>query len=231
MSVISFAAAIVGGAFAALVLAQFAVRHRPYQLVWGCALAMFAAAALIEALAAVWGWSPAGYRLYYYLGGITNVGWLGAGSLLLLFRRAGLVGVGTMLALSLAAIPAVVLSPLHPELLLAADPGRGVIGAPAEVFAPITNTLGSAALIGGALWSMWAAWRRHAPGAFVVGMAAIAGGALFAALTHGLAGQVGGERALAPLGELIGATLMFTGYLVLEARRRHGATLHASHQR
>lgn len=228
MSVISFAAAIVGGAFAALVLVQFATRHRPYQLVWGGALAMFAAAALVEAFAAVWGWSPAGYRLYYYLGGICDVGWLGAGSLLLLFPRAGKIAALVMLAISLAAIPAVVLSPLREELLLAADPGRGVIGLPAEAFAPVVNTLGSAALIGGAAWSTWAAWRHHAPGAHVLGMGLIAAGALFAALTHGLAGQVGGQRELAPLGELVGATVMFTGYLVIEARRRAASQLRAS---
>jgi hypothetical protein len=60
-------------------------------------------------------------------------------------------------------------------------------------------------------------------------MALIAAGALFAAFTHGLAGQVGGQRELAPLGELVGATMMFTGYLVLEARRRAAGQLRASH--
>jgi hypothetical protein len=227
--VIPFAAAVVGGTFGALVLGQFAVRHRPYQLVWGSALAMFALAALVEALAGVWGWSPAGYRLYYYLGGICNVGWLGAGSLLLLFPRAGRIAVLIMLLLSLAAIPAVIVAPVRADLLLSTDPGRGVIGMPAVLFAPVVNTLGSAALIGGALWSAWGAWRRHAPAAHVLGMSLIAAGALFAALTHGLAGQVGGQRALAPLGELVGAALMFTGYLVLEARRRSAGQLRTSH--
>jgi hypothetical protein len=106
---------------------------------------------------------------------------------------------------------------VHVALLREAEPGRGAIGEPAALLAPITNSLGSVALIGGAAWSSWAAWRRHAPATRVLGVAMIAVGAFAAAATHGLAGQLGGYHLLAPLGELAGAALMFAGYLVLEA--------------
>jgi hypothetical protein len=219
--VVPFAVTLVSAAFALLVLRQFAVRRRAYQLVWGAALAMFSGAGLIEALEGVWGWSPAGYRLYYLLGGILTVGWLGVGTTFLLSpRRVGPYAGALMTIVSLAAIPAVMVAPVNEALLRQAEPGRGAIGNPAALLAPITNSLGSIALIGGAAWSAWAAWRRHAPPARVLGVAMIAAGAFAAAATHGVAGQLGGYHALASLGELAGAALMFAGYLVLEAPQR-----------
>lgn len=228
MFVVPFAAALVGAAFASVVLRQFVVRRRVYQLLWGVALAMFAVAALMEALAGVWGWSPAGYRLYYLLGGILTVGWLGAGTVFLLSpRRLGPCAAVLMVLVSLAAIPAVIVAPVQEALLREAEPGRGAIGEPAALLAPIVNSLGSAALIGGAAWSAWAAWRRHAPAARVLGVAMIAAGAFAAAATHGVAGQLAGYHVLAPLGEMAGAVLMFAGYLVLEAPQRAAGVVEA----
>ena len=221
--VIPFAAALISAAFAGLVLRQYLLRRRPYQLAWGSALAMFAVAALIEAMAGMWGWSVTGYRLYYLLGGLLDVGWLGAGTLLLLSRRAGPAAAIAMAAVTVLAIPAVLLAPVHAELLRQAEPGRGAMGGLPLVLAPITNVLGSVALIGGAVWSAWSAWRRHAPASLVVGLAALAAGALVAAAGHGLAGQVAGRHLLVPLGELAGAALMFTGYLAIEAPQRAAA--------
>jgi hypothetical protein len=217
---IPLAAGMVCAAFSLLVLGQFVARRRWHQLAWGGALAMLAAAALIEALAALWGWSAWSYRLYYLLGGILAVGWLGTGSLLVLSRRGLGPAMGLlMLAISLLAIPAVMVAPVDQGLLLAVEPGRGVIRPPASILAPITNILGSAALIGGAGWSAWSAWRRHAPGGMVLGLALIATGALAAAAGHGLAGQVARQELWVPLGELAGACLMLLGYLVVEAPR------------
>lgn len=220
---IPFAAALISAAFASLVLRQYLIRRRLHQLAWGGALAMFAAAALIEAIAGVWGWSVTAYRLYYLLGGLLDVGWLGAGTLLLLSRPAGRGAAIVMAVLTVVAIPAVIVAPVHTELLGQAEPGRGAMGGLPLVLAPITNVLGSVALIGGALWSAWSAWRHHAPTSLVVGLAVLAGGALVAAAGHGLAGQVAGRHLLAPLGELAGAVLMFTGYLAVEAPQRAAA--------
>jgi hypothetical protein len=217
---IPLAASVVCAAFALLVLRQFVTRRQWHQLAWGVALAMFATAALVEAMATLRGWSPWSYRLYYLLGGILDVGWLGVGSLLVTFRRGlGPAAAVVVLGISLIAIPAVILSPVHQDLLLSVEPGRGAIGRPASLLAPTTNIAGSAALIGGAAWSAWSAWRHRAPLGIVAGLALIATGALAAAAGHGLAGQVAGQHLWAPLGELAGACLMLLGYLAVEAPR------------
>src|SRR4029453_7209541 len=44
-------AAAAAGAFAAAVLRQYAARRRPYQLAWGIALSMFAAASMVLTVA------------------------------------------------------------------------------------------------------------------------------------------------------------------------------------
>jgi hypothetical protein len=216
--ILALAAALVSIVFALTILRQFIDRRRIYQLTWAGALGMFGAAALFEGLAGAWGWSPTGYRLYYLLGGILTVGWLGLGTVQLLFPgRLALAAFWVMALLSLSAIPAVVVAPVHAELLRQAEPGRGVIGGLAPVLAPVVNSLGSMALIGGAAWSAWIAWRHQAAARQVLGLALIATGALGAAATHGLAGQVAGYHALAPLGELVGAGAMFAGYLSISS--------------
>jgi hypothetical protein len=227
--VLPFAAALVAGGFAAGVLRQFLGRGRSYHLVWAGALGLFAVAALAEGIAGVWGWSPAVYRVYYLCGGLLAVGWLGAGSLLLLFPdRLGPVGAWAMLGLTIVSAVAVGLAPIDAALLHEAEPGRGTIGAPASVLAPITNTLGLAALVGVAAASGWAAWRRHAPSSRILGVLAIGLGALVAGVVHGLLGQVTGHHELAPVGELVGVTLMFAGYAIVETRLRSPLPSHSA---
>ena len=66
-------AAAASAAFAAAVLRQYAARHRPYQLAWGIALAMFTLASLALTAGVVAGWTPLSFKLYYLFGAILNV--------------------------------------------------------------------------------------------------------------------------------------------------------------
>lgn len=220
MLVIPFAAGLVGLVFSLFVLRQWWWRRKPYQFAWGVALAMFALAAVVEGMAAALGWSNASYRLYYLFGGLLDVLWLGTGSILILLRQRGAVVVLTIVGIvSAVAIVGIATAPVHDALLRQAVPPRGAIGGIGPILAPITNSLGSLALIGGAAWSAWTAWRHGAPRNRVAGLALIAGGAFVAAAAHGLGGEVAGIRVLAPLGELIAIAVMFCGYLVLETLR------------
>ena len=110
-----------------------------------------------------------------------------------------------------------VLSPTDAHLLTASVPGRGAIGAPATFFPPVTNSIGSLILIGGAAWAAYRSYRSHAGGSRVVGLALIAAGALVVAGTHTLA-QVRNAYYVQPVGEAIGILVMFMGYLGVEAR-------------
>jgi len=211
-------AGVVGLAFGAVVLKQYSERRRPYQAAWGAALLCFGAAALWEAAGIFGGWTPVLYKGYYLLGGILNVGWLGVGSLYVLApRRWGHIGALVMAVITVLAVPAVVLSPTDAHLLTASVPGRGAIGAPATFFPPVTNSIGSLILIGGAAWAAYRSYRSHAGGSRVVGLALIAAGALVVAGTHTLA-QVRNAYYVQPVGEAIGILVMFMGYLGVEAR-------------
>jgi len=59
MWVFPFGAAGVSAAFAAQMARQFAARHRPHQLAWTVALAMFALAATATGLGVLLGWDAA----------------------------------------------------------------------------------------------------------------------------------------------------------------------------
>jgi len=211
-------AGLVGLAFGALLLKQFGERGRPHQAAWGGALICFGAAALLEAAGVYGGWTPILYKGYYLLGAIVNVGWLGVGTIYVLApRRWGHVAAVVMGAITVLAVPAVLIAPTDAHLLTAAVPGRGAIGAPATFFPPVTNSIGSVVLIGGAAWSAFNGYRRRAGAGRVLGMVLLAAGALIVAGTHTVA-QVRNLYAVQPVGEAIGILVMFIGYLAVEAQ-------------
>ena len=76
-------AALVSAIFAAQLLRQFLAKHRPHQLAWTIALAMFAAATLATAAGVRDGWTPALFRAYYLFGAMINVPFLAAGTMYL----------------------------------------------------------------------------------------------------------------------------------------------------
>ena len=209
-------AGIVAAAFSVAVGRQYIARRRPYQAAWSAALAMFAVAALLEAAGVGSGWTPAIYKAYYLLGGLLNVGWLAVGTVYLL--ASARVGHGAAIAmalltlLSLAAVgnAHVDVSRLHTQF-----PNRA-LDVPA-IFPALINSLATLVLVGGAAWSAFAAYRRHAPPGRVAGTALIAAGALVVGADHSVA-QLTGLIVLQPISEAIGIVVMFGGYLAIETR-------------
>ena len=215
--VIPLIAGAVGGAFAAVVARQYLGRRKPYQAIWGVALAMFAAAALFETAGEAFGWSDATYKGYYLFGGLLNVAWLGLGALLLQVPvRAGRIATIAMVVVSFVALVSVLVAHTDPQLLKAQVPARGVIDVPV-VLPLITNLGGSILLIGGAAWSAWKAARSGAPRNRVLGLAVLAAGAFVVAGGHSYA-QTKGVYAAQPISEALGIVAMFVGYLVVESR-------------
>src|SRR5919197_6781011 len=108
-------AAVASAAFAVAVLRQYAARRRPYQLAWGIALSMFAAASLALTVGVVAGWSPLSFKLYYLFGAILNVAWLALGTVELLAgpvtRRVYLAALGVFTALAVVLVAAARVSP------------------------------------------------------------------------------------------------------------------------
>ena len=218
MYLIPLIAAVVGASFAVVVGRQYLVRRKPYQAIWALALAMFGAAAGFETIGQLAGWSDATYKGYYLFGGLLNVGWLGIGSLAILATpRVGRMAVIVMALISFICIVAVLISHTNPTLLKAKVPPAGAIDVPGVLAATI-NTAGSVLLVGGAAWSAWRSFRGGAPRNRVLGLAILAAGAFIVAGGHTLA-RTKGVYVVQPLSEAVGILAMFTGYLVVEARR------------
>lgn len=81
------ATAVLGGVYTALVLRQWLARRKPHQLAWSVGLAMYAIAAVMEAVSEGTGrWDPTVYRVYIVLAA-SLVGFLGLGTLYLMARK------------------------------------------------------------------------------------------------------------------------------------------------
>jgi hypothetical protein len=82
------AAAVVAIVFAVLLFQRFAARRRPYNLMWGIAMLMFAAASL-----AVFqgvrsdAWSSLDFKVFWLFGALLNVPYLAMGEAYLLIKR------------------------------------------------------------------------------------------------------------------------------------------------
>jgi hypothetical protein len=209
-ALLPIATAIVAALFAALLLRSLRQRPAPQKALWACGFAFFAIAVASEALAQSSGWNAGLFRAYYLGGAILTVAYLGAGSAWLqLPPRARDLMVGALAVATVAAAATVLLAPLDGHALATTASGRpppnGVIGGGAAGWAVALNTFGTVALIGGALRSIL---RRQR----VRQNAWIASGALVLALSTSMSRA--GDYSLMYLGELIGITAMFCGFVL-----------------
>jgi hypothetical protein len=88
----SLVATAVGAIFAVALLRRWAERGRtPASLWWGLSLAQFALASAALLLGQLVGWNAALFRLFYLFGAVTNVLWLGLGTIAINARRRGVM--------------------------------------------------------------------------------------------------------------------------------------------
>jgi cytochrome c oxidase cbb3-type subunit 1 len=210
------AAALLAALFALRLLLSFRRRPAGEKLLWGAGFALFAIATGCEAVAEGRGWSPALFRAYYATGGVLTVAYLGAGSAWLLLPRRGRDAlVGALGVATLGAVLSVAVASVHRAGLAAASAGQpppdGVLTGHAFLWAVALNSLGTLALVGGALYS--AARRRRVRSSLW-----IAAGALVLAGSTGLSRT--GHASFMYAGELVGIALMFTGFTLPPQRPR-----------
>jgi hypothetical protein len=214
-------------ALAALVAAIFIFdqhlhRPRPYKLMWSLGLLFYGIAAFAAFLGSD-GWSVAEYKAWYFFGGILTAAYLGLGTLYLLApRRIAHVAAGIAVALSLYAavriltfaVPATVAAQLAAAQFAQVTNVSSFHVLPGDltVVAILMNIPGALFLFGGAVWSAWLFWRRHAPGYRVVSMALLALGSVVPSITTGL--QRLGYSGGAALGEFLGALCLLAGLLI-----------------
>jgi len=184
----------------------YAQAHRPYALWWTVSYALIALAALTQCIALpAGGFGPFDYRAYLALSAVVP-GFMGAGTVYLVWRRFGPIFLGAMVLCSLLALLGAVTTPLHTALL------RDVMASSATVskVAPsalltlgfaLLGAFGGAAMVLGSLYSYWRSRRLQT-------LMIALGGIVFA-----LAGTLGqfGHGALFFPAQIVGMLLLYFG--------------------
>lgn len=213
------AAGLVSTALAVLVLRRYLARPAAlHHLFWGIGLVMYAVGGWTEVHRAFFGFTPAGFRLWYLSGAVLVAAYLGQGTAyLLLRRRAAHVLAALLVAGSVFAGWRVMGASLDPSLAQGLElTGRVIVSPGVRVLTPFFNVYGTLLLVGGAAYSAWQFYRRGGPRDRMVGNVLIAAG--------GLAPAIGGTLSRFGLpglyvGELVGAVLLYAGFLRASASR------------
>ncbi|HEX2030020.1 MAG TPA: hypothetical protein VHL78_01275 [Actinomycetota bacterium] len=226
MIALPIVAAVVSLAFGVHLLARAVRRRTAFEAVWGVAMLMFAAASAALSLGVLDSWSAAEFRTYWLFGAVLNVPYLGLGEVYLLARRPwiGHLALAVVLAGSAWAVLVVSGADLDRDVLGEREffAGREVLGegSPARTLAFVYSYTGTAALVGGILWSaLGLRGRPELRGRFygvlliALGALVVAGGSAFAA-----AGSFAGFSATLAAG----VAVMYWGFLVATRRPRPG---------
>ena len=212
-----FVSATVSFVFAYFVLRRYLVRHGLYLLLWGIGMIFYGIGGACEAYYVAFGWSDFMFRMWYLFGAILVAAWLGQGTVYLLMKRRtahilmavlGIASVYAAVRVFGAQIdPAQMTTSLHTGSELS---GHAIVTPGVRTLTPFFNTYGTAALVGGALYSAWIFWRKRVLLHRVIGNVLIALGALLPAF-GGAFSRFGIPGALY-LSELGGAVVMFVGF-------------------
>lgn len=217
-NILPFISTAVIFVFALLVFRRYLRRKGTHLLVWGIGLVFYGIGTLTESYHVVSGWNELNFRLWYLCGAILVAAWLGQGTIYLLVRRRirGIRLAHILLAVlllgSIYGAYAVFAAQLDPSLLEGDTlSGQAITSSGVRVLTPFFNIYGTVALVGGAIYSAWIFWRRRIMPHRVTGNILIAVGAMMPAMS-GTLSRIGLTEWLY-LGELLGAILIFIGFL------------------
>ncbi|HKP53385.1 MAG TPA: hypothetical protein VJ183_12135 [Chloroflexia bacterium] len=219
LTILPLSATVIAGAFAIVLLNRYlATRRRPHELMWGIAFLLFALGAGCQVFADIGnGWTPTLARIYYLSGAILNVGFLGVGTLYLLFtRRIANIGFAAMVFLSVVSIYVLFTVPVDASRLGEEAGWRAVatLSPAPRWLAAISNTLGTILVAGGAIWSGVVFWRKRIMKGRMIGVFLLALGTLVVALGGTVTGLTGlRNHDYLYISMAVGAVIMFSGYL------------------
>jgi len=214
--------------FAFFVFRRWWFGRRIYSLFWGIGMLFYAIGGAMEALYGFFGWHPLVFRLWYLFGAILVAAWLGQGTVFLLVRKRWAYWLFyVLLAASIYAAYRVFTAELDPTLMISGElSGHAIVTPGVRILTPFFNIYGVVTLVGGAIYSAWIFWRKRVLAHRVVGNILIAVGALMPAFGGAL--QRFGIPYVLYLGELLGAVLMFIGFLYATQAITYG--LHSARQ-
>jgi hypothetical protein len=213
-----FISCIISFIFSISIFRRYSYHRGLHLLFWGIGMVFYAIGSFCEAYYTVLGWNPLIFRLWYLFGAMLVAAWLGQGTVYLLAKHAWAHGLMALLALgSLCGVMRVFGAQLDPNQMTAGLQtgselsGRAIVSSGVRVLTPFFNLYGTVTLVGGAAWSAWIFWRKRILLHRAIGNVLIAVGALLPAF-GGTFSRLGLPFALY-LGELLGAILMFVGFI------------------
>jgi hypothetical protein len=213
-----FASSVISFVFATLIVRRYLQRRGPHLLLWGIGMVFYGIGGFCEAYFGALGWNSTIFRLWYLFGAILVAAWLGQGTVYLLARRRWAHGLMALLALgSVYGAVRVFGAELDPTLLTTSVhtgselSGHAIVAPGVRTLTPFFNLYGTVTLVGGALYSAWLFWRKRVLLHRTLGNILIAVGAILPAF-GGTFSRLGVPSALY-IGELLGALLIFAGFL------------------
>jgi len=213
-----FISSAISFIFAYFVLKRYLEKRGTHLLLWGIGMIYYGIGGFCEGYYGAFGWNPLIYRMWYLFGAIMVAAWLGQGTVFLLAReRWAQVMMAILFLGSLYGGYRVFTAQLDPSLLTTSVhtgselSGHAIVTPGVRTLTPIFNLYGTVALVGGAVYSAWIFFRKRVLLHRTVGNILIAVGALAPAF-GGVFSRMGVPAALY-IGELIGAVLMFLGFL------------------
>jgi len=220
-----FSSTLITAIFAAAVLLRYTRRGGLHSLLWGIGLILYGLGTFSEAFLSLT-YSSFMLRVWYITGAMLTAAWLGQGTLYLLVRKPG-VAHAAMLGLAVVsalAIIAVMSAPMNSTMaynihIPASVQYKAILsrGARTVTLTILLNIYGTLALVGGAIYSAFIFWRKRVLPNRVIGNVLIAAGALLPA-SAGTFVKLGLADWLY-LSELLGATIMFIGFLQATAHQ------------
>jgi hypothetical protein len=213
-----FTSSVISFIFAFFVLKRYLERKGLHLLLWGIGLVFYGIGGFCEAYYGAFGWNALVFRLWYLFGAILVAAWLGQGTVYLLANRKWANGLMVLLALgSVYGLIRVFGAQLDPSLMTTSVhtgselSGHAIVTPGVRILTPFFNLYGTVTLVGGAAWSAWLFWRKRILLHRTIGNILIAVGAMAPAF-GGTFSRFGLSGALY-LGELLGAVLMFAGFI------------------
>jgi hypothetical protein len=222
MTFIPYLSTLVTFAFAFSVFNRYRQRGGMHLLLWTIGLIFYGLGTLTESILS---FTPSIFllRIWYLTGAMLTAAWLGMGTVHLLARKGNLARVLTWI-LAVVSILALVLVFLVPTTSVGYDVSRPVSEQYREIFsssgfvryllAPtiLLNLYGTITLVGGAIYSAFLFWRKRILMNRLMGNILIAAGALSPAM--GGTFLRAGLTDMLYLSELVGAALMFIGFMM-----------------
>lgn len=229
MNFLPYISTLVTFAFAVAVYNRYRQRGGTHLLLWAFGLLLYGIGTLSEVILG-WTFNMFVVKIWYVTGAMLTAAWLGMGSVHLLIRKGHTAQVITwvLTGISVLAMILVLIAPVTSTMY---DVTRPVSEQYKEIFSRdgliilftiLLNIYGTLTLVGGAIYSAFLFWRKKILANRMFGNILIAAGALSPAM-GGTFLRVG-LTDLLYLSELIGAILMFIGFLMATSEAASAAS-------